>query len=247
MFDSVGAAGWNCTSVLPLRRRGHLCSATAALDSWSRRVESNDHHRASETQRRVRRRRGKWSGWLAPPQPPPAPKAGALLNELHPDVFGRRASTRRRTLRLKRPLRFLLRHAPRFWCRREVMLLAPLPYQGSVPLAELRRPGAAPRTRAGLSALQGRPRASSSCAARIWGDRPVPTRYPLVHSQRCRPLHHDHHWNDGRELQARARLQESGGRLLRRVGRPRRICTDYLPVMSGAHIFMCLRTLVGAE
>lgn len=77
----------------------------------------------------------------------------------------RRVSTRRRTFRLKRPMRCLLRYAPRCWCRREVTLPAPLPYQGSVPLAELRQHGAARRTCAGLSAVQERSRAVSSCAA----------------------------------------------------------------------------------
>lgn len=46
-------------------------------------------------------------------------------------------------------------------------------------------------------------------------------------------------------------LQPSGTRLLgdgRVRGRPRRICTDYLPVMSGTHICTCSRTsMVGAE
>ncbi len=62
------------------------------------------------------------------------------------------------------------------------------------------------------------------------------------------PLHHDHHWDDRRELHAHGPLQESGACLFGhgRTGRPRRTCTDYLPVMSGAHICMCLRTLLVA-
>ena len=133
-----------------------------------------------------------WSGWLAPPQPPPRPKRGALLNELHPECLVGAPPLEGGPCGLK--VRCAASCATRraCWCRREVMLVAPLPYQGSVPLAELRRrrcccTGAAPRTCAGLSALQERSRAVSSCAAcECWGDRPVSIRYPPVHSRRCR-------------------------------------------------------------
>lgn len=81
-----------------------------------------------------------WSGWLAPPQPPPRPKRGALLNELHPDCLVGPPPLEGGPLWLKPDaLPFAPRAVLCWWCRREVTLLAPLPHQGSAPLAELRR------------------------------------------------------------------------------------------------------------
>lgn len=120
----------------------------------------------------------RWSGWLAPPQPPPAPKAGALLNELHP-VFAA----------------FQARAGRAFICAMLSLLVPPrgiaprasrVPGECSADLNFGGKDGAARRTCAGLSCLTRAVPRYLGLRSFSWGDRPVPTRHLRVHSAPCR-------------------------------------------------------------
>lgn len=142
-----------------------------------------------------------WSGWLAPPQPPPAPKAGALLNELHPEYLVGAPPLEGGPLWLK------ARCAASCATRRAVLVV---PSRGNAPRTSP-VPGerSACRTSTAMelrAAVDQNPApacshdkcglALSRVAQHVCG---VPDRFRSgtygVTVRNAEPLHHGHHWN----------------------------------------------------
>ena len=145
-----------------------------------------------------------WSGWLELPQLPPAPKAGALLDELHPECLVGAPPLEGGPLWLK------ARCAASYATRRDVMV----PSRGNAPRTSpvpgersACRTSTAMGLRAGLAPACPHYKcglALSRVAQHVSG---VPDRFRSgtcgVTVRNAEPLHHGHHWNDRRDLHAR--------------------------------------------